>query len=91
MNYSELRYERLATSSGLARPTSEVPCYPSHLFFSQERWAEAKQHCDTALELAPGDVKALYRRAVAAEKLGDVQQAFKDMATAAKYEPSVGC
>jgi tetratricopeptide (TPR) repeat protein len=45
-------------------------------------------HCSDALKIAPGNVKALYRRGVAYTCLGDYELAGKDLLAAAKGEPS---
>jgi tetratricopeptide (TPR) repeat protein len=58
-----------------------------HLKLSQ--WEQAKRHCDAALEVSAVDVKALYRRALALEQLGQISAACKDMVTAAKLDPTV--
>jgi tetratricopeptide (TPR) repeat protein len=45
-------------------------------------------HCTDALKIAPGNVKALYRRGVACTALGDYELAGRDLSAAAKGEPS---
>lgn len=55
----------------------------------QSKWSEAKEQCDTVLAASPHDVKALFRRGTAHEKLGDANSAFRDMATASKLDPKV--
>ena len=46
------------------------------------------KNCTEALDLTPSDTKALYRRAQAHEALEDMNNAFKDMATASRLDPS---
>lgn len=46
----------------------------------RERWADCRDACDRALALYPPNVKACYRRALAHEKLGDIDAARADVA-----------
>jgi tetratricopeptide (TPR) repeat protein len=53
---------------------------------SWERYNDAKPHLAKALELLPGDPRALYYRALVERNAGDVQQAIDDLqAMLAKY------
>lgn len=53
-------------------------------------WAACKLHCDQALEIEPGSVKALYRRALACMGLGGdlgMAEASKSLHTALQLDP----
>eukprot|EP00056_Hartaetosiga_gracilis_P005802 m.89143 g.89143 ORF g.89143 m.89143 type:complete len:1024 (+) comp12287_c0_seq2:79-3150(+) len=57
-------------------------------YLKLDKHSEAVDSCTAALDLSPVDVKALYRRSQAHEKLGDVKNAFKDMANASRFDPN---
>ena len=48
---------------------------------------QVRQHSSAALELAPRSAKALYRRAIALEALGDVPAAAADLRALLQTEP----
>lgn len=48
---------------------------------------KAVQHCDIALAIFPGDVKALFRRSQAHEALDNVEDAFKDVTSVLRFDP----
>lgn len=52
-----------------------------------ERFEEARDDCSEALKLQPGRIKALFRRAQAQERLGELAAAFKDLKTVIHHEP----
>lgn len=52
-----------------------------------EDFEGAECDCDRAIEIEPGDAKALYRRALAREKLDKVGSAFKDAKEALRLQP----
>ncbi len=51
------------------------------------RCAQVARHASAALELAPRNAKALYRRAVALEALGDAPAAAADLRALLQSEP----
>ncbi|XP_064596944.1 protein unc-45 homolog B-like [Liolophura sinensis] len=52
-----------------------------------ERYSEAVDDASKALEISPDDPKALFRRSQAYEKLGKVEEAYKDAVHLVKVEP----
>eukprot|EP00043_Microstomoeca_roanoka_P011215 m.105726 g.105726 ORF g.105726 m.105726 type:complete len:1030 (+) comp15129_c0_seq1:201-3290(+) len=52
------------------------------------KYQDAVDVSSQAIALAPSDTKALYRRSQAYEALNDLNNAFRDMATASRLEPS---
>ncbi|KAL4218417.1 Protein unc-45 A [Mactra antiquata] len=52
-----------------------------------EKFKEAANDATESLEIAPNDPKALYRRCVAFEKLGRLEEAYKDAAILFKVDP----
>ncbi|CAJ1367922.1 unnamed protein product [Effrenium voratum] len=53
----------------------------------QENWKAAEDDCTEALKIDPKAVKALYRRAMAREKMGRAAEALKDADEALKLQP----
>ncbi|CAJ1367919.1 unnamed protein product [Effrenium voratum] len=53
----------------------------------QENWQAAEDDCTEALKIEPQAVKALYRRAMAREKMGRAAEALKDVEEALKLQP----
>ncbi|CAJ1427266.1 unnamed protein product, partial [Effrenium voratum] len=53
----------------------------------QENWQAAEDDCAEALKIEPQAVKALYRRAMAREKMGRAAEALKDVEEALKLQP----
>ncbi|CAJ1427269.1 unnamed protein product, partial [Effrenium voratum] len=53
----------------------------------QENWKAAEDDCTEALKIDPKAVKALYRRAMAREKMGRAAEALKDVDEALKLQP----
>ncbi|CAJ1398008.1 unnamed protein product [Effrenium voratum] len=53
----------------------------------QENWRAAEDDCTEALKIDPQAVKALYRRAMAREKMGRAAEALKDVDEALKLQP----
>ncbi|KJE89319.1 FK506-binding protein [Capsaspora owczarzaki ATCC 30864] len=52
------------------------------------KWAEAIKSASKVLEIEPNNVKALFRRAQAEHRSGDLELALADLAAASKLEPS---
>ncbi|CAM9672498.1 unnamed protein product, partial [Choristocarpus tenellus] len=57
-----------------------------YFFLSQA--TECCDDCTAALALDPGRVKALYRRAMARESMGENVEALKDLKKALKLDPT---
>jgi tetratricopeptide (TPR) repeat protein len=60
----------------------------STVLFQQAKYNASQVAASQALEVTPMHVKALYRRAVAARKLGNTEQALGDLQTALTVEPT---
>jgi tetratricopeptide (TPR) repeat protein len=60
----------------------------SMVCFKQDKHKMSRDVAAKALEIDPVSVKALYRRAVAYRKLGDVESARSDLREALKHEPN---
>lgn len=60
----------------------------STVLFQQAKYNPSQVAATQALEVTPMHVKALYRRAVAARKLGNTDQALGDLQTALTVEPT---
>ncbi|KAJ7309001.1 hypothetical protein JRQ81_008285 [Phrynocephalus forsythii] len=56
-------------------------------FLKKENFAQVASDASRAIDINPADVKALYRRSQALEKLGKLDQAFKDIQRCATIEP----
>ncbi|CAG0924020.1 unnamed protein product [Notodromas monacha] len=56
-------------------------------YFKLSEFEKCHQDCSEALTLAPGDSKALFRRATASEKLGKLDDAYRDAKQALALEP----
>ncbi|NWR64004.1 UN45B protein, partial [Bucorvus abyssinicus] len=56
-------------------------------FLKQEEYAKAASDASRAIDINASDIKALYRRSQALEKLGKLDQAFKDAQKCATMEP----
>eukprot|EP00397_Hematodinium_sp_SG-2012_P006722 GEMP01006758.1.p1 GENE.GEMP01006758.1~~GEMP01006758.1.p1 ORF type:complete len:668 (-),score=178.07 GEMP01006758.1:1628-3631(-) len=54
---------------------------------AEQIYRKVKTACNSALEVDPTNVKALFRRAIALEKIGDVDAARVDIAVALKVDP----
>lgn len=63
--------------------------YTNHsmVCFKQTKWKQSKEMATMALNLDGNHVKALYRRAVAAQKMGDLEVAKADLKKALKVDP----
>lgn len=59
----------------------------SACYLKLEEYAKAEADASKALDTDPGDVKALFRRAQALQKLGRLDQAFMDAQRCAQLEP----
>ncbi|KAG2423969.1 hypothetical protein HXX76_014908 [Chlamydomonas incerta] len=57
------------------------------LDLKKQHWKDAAKHCTSVLELEPGSVKALYRRAQAHMGLADFFEAEQDVKRALEAEP----
>eukprot|EP00049_Salpingoeca_infusionum_P007555 m.122848 g.122848 ORF g.122848 m.122848 type:complete len:1015 (+) comp13742_c1_seq1:230-3274(+) len=85
-------FEQAVNALG-ASPTvdkSQVVACEKNIAACYLKLGDAKQaiaHCDEALALAPGDVKARFRRAQACELSGDVSEAYKDLRKALDVDP----
>uniref|UniRef100_A0A8C9F7C9 Protein unc-45 homolog B n=1 Tax=Pavo cristatus TaxID=9049 RepID=A0A8C9F7C9_PAVCR len=56
-------------------------------FLKKEEYAKAASDASRAIDINSSDIKALYRRSQALEKLGKLDQAFKDAQKCATMEP----
>uniref|UniRef100_A0A8C3U8T5 Protein unc-45 homolog B n=2 Tax=Catharus ustulatus TaxID=91951 RepID=A0A8C3U8T5_CATUS len=56
-------------------------------FLKKEQYAKAASDASRAIDINASDIKALYRRSQALEKLGKLDQAFKDAQKCATLEP----
>uniref|UniRef100_A0A670K023 Protein unc-45 homolog B n=1 Tax=Podarcis muralis TaxID=64176 RepID=A0A670K023_PODMU len=56
-------------------------------FLKKENYAQAASDASRAIDINASDIKALYRRSQALEKLGKLDQAFKDIQRCATIEP----
>ncbi|MBN3282730.1 UN45A protein, partial [Polyodon spathula] len=56
-------------------------------YLKLEDYSKAESDCSKALDSDPGDVKARFRRSQALQKLGRLDQAFKDIQRCAQLEP----
>ncbi|XP_019367062.1 PREDICTED: protein unc-45 homolog B isoform X1 [Gavialis gangeticus] len=56
-------------------------------FLKKESYAQAASDASRAIDINASDIKALYRRSQALEKLGKLDQAFKDVQRCATIEP----
>ncbi|NWI71982.1 UN45B protein, partial [Todus mexicanus] len=56
-------------------------------FLKKEEYAKAASDASRAIDINAADIKALYRRSQALEKLGKLDQAFKDAQKCATIEP----
>ncbi|XP_009285269.1 PREDICTED: protein unc-45 homolog B [Aptenodytes forsteri] len=56
-------------------------------FLKKEEYAKAASDASRAIDINASDIKALYRRSQALEKLGKLDQAFKDAQKCATIEP----
>ncbi|NXJ12131.1 UN45B protein, partial [Odontophorus gujanensis] len=56
-------------------------------FLKREEYAKAASDASRAIDINSSDIKALYRRSQALEKLGKLDQAFKDAQKCATMEP----
>ncbi|XP_060114897.1 protein unc-45 homolog B [Heteronotia binoei] len=56
-------------------------------FLKKESYAQVATDASRAIDIDPADIKALYRRSQALEKLGKLDQAFKDIQRCATIEP----
>ncbi|NXD69155.1 UN45B protein, partial [Eolophus roseicapillus] len=56
-------------------------------FLKKEEYAKAASDASRAIDINSSDIKALYRRSQALEKLGKLDQAFKDAQKCATIEP----
>uniref|UniRef100_A0A670YCH3 Protein unc-45 homolog B n=1 Tax=Pseudonaja textilis TaxID=8673 RepID=A0A670YCH3_PSETE len=56
-------------------------------FLKKEKYAQVITDATKAIDINPSDIKALYRRSQALEKLGKLDQAFKDVQRCATIEP----
>ncbi|XP_015673096.1 protein unc-45 homolog B [Protobothrops mucrosquamatus] len=56
-------------------------------FLKKEKYAQVTSDATKAIDINPSDIKALYRRSQALEKLGKLDQAFKDVQRCATIEP----
>ncbi|XP_075627754.1 protein unc-45 homolog B [Balearica regulorum gibbericeps] len=56
-------------------------------FLKKEEYAKAASDASRAIDINASDIKALYRRSQALEKLGKLDQAFKDAQKCATLEP----
>uniref|UniRef100_A0A8C4UQW2 Protein unc-45 homolog B n=1 Tax=Falco tinnunculus TaxID=100819 RepID=A0A8C4UQW2_FALTI len=56
-------------------------------FLKKEEYAKAASDASRAIDINTSDIKALYRRSQALEKLGKLDQAFKDVQKCATMEP----
>ncbi|XP_032072001.1 protein unc-45 homolog B [Thamnophis elegans] len=56
-------------------------------FLKKEKYAQVTTDATKAIDINPSDIKALYRRSQALEKLGKLDQAFKDVQRCATIEP----
>ncbi|XP_050765113.1 protein unc-45 homolog B isoform X2 [Gymnogyps californianus] len=56
-------------------------------FLKKEEYARAASDASRAIDINASDIKALYRRSQALEKLGKLDQAFKDAQKCATIEP----
>merc|ERR1711957_852013 len=54
---------------------------------SEPYYKKARTSCDDVLDLDPENVKAMFRRSLCWEKMGDVQAAMKDIKNALKQQP----
>uniref|UniRef100_A0A8C5T051 Unc-45 myosin chaperone B n=1 Tax=Malurus cyaneus samueli TaxID=2593467 RepID=A0A8C5T051_9PASS len=59
----------------------------SACFLKKEEYAKAASDASRAIDINASDIKALYRRSQALEKLGKLDQAFKDAQKCATLEP----
>jgi tetratricopeptide (TPR) repeat protein len=87
-------YQRALSSGGSSLSGSERATLHKNLAavaVKQSQWRSAVEHCEAALSHCPTDVKALYRRALALEQLGQISAAAKDMLQAAQLQPKVRC
>ena len=53
---------------------------------SEEKWLKAKNSSEEALKLDADNVKAKFRKAIALEKLGDIDTAMKEVKSALKTD-----
>ena len=60
----------------------------SMVLFKQSKFRASRDVASKALEVDPTNVKALYRRAVASRKMGDAEDAKKDLRAALVVDPS---
>ncbi|XP_066492678.1 protein unc-45 homolog B [Tiliqua scincoides] len=56
-------------------------------FLKKESYVQVATDASRAIDIDPSDIKALYRRSQALEKLGKLDQAFKDIQRCATIEP----
>uniref|UniRef100_A0A8C8VLD5 Unc-45 myosin chaperone B n=1 Tax=Pelusios castaneus TaxID=367368 RepID=A0A8C8VLD5_9SAUR len=56
-------------------------------FLKKESYAQAASDASRAIDINASDIKALYRRSQALERLGKLDQAFKDVQRCATIEP----
>ncbi|KAL7987053.1 hypothetical protein Chor_005972 [Crotalus horridus] len=56
-------------------------------FLKKEKYAQVTSDATKAIDINPSDIKALYRRSQALEKLGKLDQAFKDVQRCSTIEP----
>ncbi|XP_006626932.1 protein unc-45 homolog B [Lepisosteus oculatus] len=56
-------------------------------YLKKEHYAQAASDASRAIDIDASDIKALYRRCQALEKLGKLDQAFKDVQRCATIEP----
>nr|XP_056720865.1 protein unc-45 homolog B [Euleptes europaea] len=56
-------------------------------FLKKESYVQVASDASRAIDIDPADIKALYRRSQALEKLGKLDQAFKDIQRCATIEP----
>ncbi|KAL0963308.1 hypothetical protein UPYG_G00304430 [Umbra pygmaea] len=78
-------------SQCLKMKPEECPIYTNRAlcFLKLDRFAEAKQDCDSALRLEPGNKKAFYRRALANKGLKDYIACSSDLQEVLQQDPNV--
>ncbi len=54
----------------------------------REAWTECVEHCTAVLNLKPGEVKALYRRGIARQRLGLAQEGKEDLRKTLLLDPN---
>jgi len=77
-------------SDAIAAKGNEAAAYSNRAlcYINLNRFYEAKEDCDRAINLDPSFVKAYYRRAVALKNLLRIKQAIADYRTVCSLDPS---